>query len=287
MPPFSHMEILMNPSILARYNRPVFFYFWSITIPWFCWFLAGYLSQLPQAADYAWLQGTLGMAGLLAPIAVAAWLFAADPLLLADLKARLFTRRGLNAPIVAFTLLFPPLSIIVAMTISLAFGYSADQFVISGSPSFSSALFSPWFILLFAALVEELAWHTYGTDTLLRRFNLFTTSIIFALFWGAWHLPLATIKGYYQANLVAEGWQYGVNFLVSVFMFVFIMNWVYAKAGRNVWIAVLFHAVANISNEIFAAHPASKIIQSGLFLLLAAYLLTRDRKLFFQRGSIA
>ena len=50
----------MNPSILARYNRPVFFYFWSITIPWFCWFLAGYLSQLPQAADYAWLQGTLG-----------------------------------------------------------------------------------------------------------------------------------------------------------------------------------------------------------------------------------
>ena len=61
----------MNP-ILARYNRPVFFYFWSITIPWFCWFLAGYLSQLPQAADYAWLQGTLGMAGLLAPIAVAA-----------------------------------------------------------------------------------------------------------------------------------------------------------------------------------------------------------------------
>ena len=227
------------------------------------------------------------MAGLLAPIAVAAWLFAADPLLLADLKARLFTRRGLNAPIVAFTLLFPPLSIIVAMAISLAFGYSADQFVISGSPSFSSALFSPWFILLFAALVEELAWHTYGTDTLLRRFNLFTTSIIFALFWGAWHLPLATIKGYYQANLVAEGWQYGVNFLVSVFMFVFIMNWVYAKAGRNVWIAVLFHAVANISNEIFAAHPASKIIQSGLFLILAAYLLTRDRKLFFQRGSIA
>ena len=51
MPPFSHMEILMNPSILARYNRPVFFYFWSITIPWFCWFLAGYLRQLPQAAD--------------------------------------------------------------------------------------------------------------------------------------------------------------------------------------------------------------------------------------------
>ena len=143
MPPFSHMEILMNPSILARYNRPVFFYFWSITIPWFCWFLAGYLSQLPQAADYAWLQGTLGMAGLLAPIAVAAWLFAADPLLLADLKARLFTRRGLNAPIVAFTLLFPPLSIIVAMAISLAFGYSADQFVISGSPSFSSALSLP------------------------------------------------------------------------------------------------------------------------------------------------
>ena len=210
----------MNP-ILARYNRPVFFYFWSIVIPWFCWFLAGYISRLPQAADYAWLQGTLGIAGLLAPIAVAAWLFAADPVLLVDLKARLFTRRGLNWRVLSFTLLFPPLS------------------------------------------------------------------IIFAFFWVAWHLPLASIKGYYQANLVAEGWQYGVNFIVSVFMFVFIMNWLYAKAGRNVWIAVLFHAVANLSNEIFATHPDSKIIQSGLFLLLAAYFLIHDRKLFFQRGSVA
>ena len=276
----------MNP-ILARYNRPVFFYFWSIVIPWFCWFLAGYISRLPQAADYAWLQGTLGIAGLLAPIAVAAWLFAADPVLLADLTTRLFTRRGLNWRVVTFTLLFPPLSIIAAMAISLAFGHSTDQFVISGAPSFTSALFSPWFLLVFAALVEELAWHTYGTDTLLRRFNLFNASVIFAFFWVAWHLPLASIKGYYQANLVAESWQYGVNFIVSVFMFVFIMNWLYAKAGRNVWIAVLFHAVANLSNEIFATHPDSKIIQSGLFLLLAAYFLIHDRKLFFQRGSVA
>ena len=180
--------------------------------------------------------------------------------------------------------LYPGLPNIAAPTVPLDLWQSADGFRQPETPAGSSQTIR---ILLGQPTFADAAANITLADTLLRRFNLFTTSIIFAVFWAAWHLPLASIKGYYQANLVAEGWQYGVNFLVSIFMFVFIMNWVYAKAGRNIWIAVLFHAVANLSNEIFATHPASKIIQSGLFLLLAAYLLTRDRKLFFQRGSIA
>ncbi len=64
---------------------------------------------------------------------------------------------------------------VMAQLISLLFGHSISQFYISGSPSFTSAVFSPWFILLFAPIVEELAWHTYGTDTLRRKFNLFNT----------------------------------------------------------------------------------------------------------------
>ena len=271
---------------LNAYDRPGFFYLWSFLIPCVCWLAAGYISHTPGLDIHTTLQGALGIIGLAAPTAVAAWLFLQKPVLLADLKPRL-SLRSIRLRYLLAAVFIGPVTLVLAQLISLAFGYSAEQFRITGHPSFTSALFSPWLLLVLAPLLEELAWHSYGTDVLLARYRLITANLLFFAYWFLWHIPLASIKGYYQANLVAEGWQYGVNFLVSVFMFVFIMNWVYAKAGRNVWIAVLFHAVANISNEIFTAHPASKIIQSGLFLMLAAYLLTRDRKLFFQRGSIA
>jgi len=77
--------------------------------------------------------------------------------------------------------------------------------VISGDPSFSSGmLVSAWFLIMFAPVVEELAWHSYGTDALRQRFSLFTTSMIFAVYWVLWHLPLGFVKGYYQNQVVVE-----------------------------------------------------------------------------------
>jgi abortive infection protein len=68
---------------------------------------------------------------------------------------------------------------------------------------------------------------------------------------------------------------------MSLFSFVFIINWLYYKSGRNVLVVILFHLVANVSNEIFATHPDSKVIQTGLFALLMGYILVKERKLFF------
>ncbi len=66
------------------------------------------------------------------------------------------------------------------------------------------------FLLIMAPLIEELAWHSYGTDCLRARFNLFNASTIFAFFWGIWHIPLGTINGYYQSELVEAGWIHSV-----------------------------------------------------------------------------
>ncbi|MEB3037518.1 CPBP family intramembrane glutamate endopeptidase, partial [Capnocytophaga ochracea] len=43
------------------------------------------------------------------------------------------------------------------------------------------------------------------------------------------------------------------------------------------------HLVANVSNEIFANHTYSKLIQTGLFALLVGYILIKERRLFFSR----
>jgi membrane protease YdiL (CAAX protease family) len=105
--------------------------------------------------------------------------------------------------------------------------------------------------------------------------------MIFALFWGLWHIPLSFINNYYQSNIVETGWIYGVNFLVSIFPFVIIMNWLYYKSNRNIIVPIVFHITAGYFNEIFATHPDSKVIQMGILLVVAGVILVRDRKFFF------
>ena len=274
--------------MIEKYNKPIFFYGFSLVIPWVLWFAAAYISHLPAGNHYlAITQGILGILGLVAPVFVAAYLFLSNRELFTDLKQRFFRMKGFSPIYTAFSILLILVSMVIAQLLSVLFGHSIDQFYISGHPSFASALFSPWFILIFAPVVEELAWHSYGTDTLRRRFNLFTTSVIFAIYWVFWHLPLSFIKGYYHSNVVTEGWLYSINFIFSLFVFVILINWLYFKTSRNLLIAVLFHLSANISNEIFATHPDSKVIQTGILFVIAIVVLVKERKMFFIKETMA
>lgn len=174
-------------------------------------------------------------------------------------------------------------SLLLAQAISLLFGYSAEQFSFSGGTSFSAGILPGWFLLFLAPLVEEVAWHSYGTDCLRARMNLLWTCLVFALFWALWHFPLAFIEGYYHSNVAESGVLYSLNFAVSLIPFVLLMNWLYYKTGRNVLVAVVFHIIAGLFGEMFATHPDSKVIQTGLLLLLSAGLLLGDREFFLAR----
>ena len=274
----------MENKIIEKYNKPVFFYGLSLLIPWVLWFTVAYISHFQEQNSFLiFSQGLLAILGLLAPMFVAAYLFLSDKELFNDLKKRFICQKGFNPiyTLLAFSLIF--VSMVIAQLISLLFGHSIDQFHISGTPSFTSALFSPWFILLFAPVVEELAWHSYGTDALRQRFNLFTTSMIFSLYWAFWHLPLSFIDGYYHSNVVAEGLLYSLNYVFSLFVFVILMNWLYYKTNRNIFITIIFHCSANVSNEIFATHPDSKVIQTVLLLIITIVVLLKEKEMFFRK----
>jgi len=273
--------------MLEKYNRPFLFYGLSLIIPWGLWFTVAYLSHLDgQTGAVKFFEQFLGIAGLVSPVFVAGYLFLSNRDLTADLKNRIFNVKEFNVVYLVVTFALIPLSIICAQFISVLFGHSLSQFHISGKPTFTSVVFSPWFILIFAPVVEELAWHTYGTDTLRRKFNLFLTSIIFSVYWVLWHVPLSFIKGYYHSNVVEEGLLHSLNFFFSLFVFVILMNWLYYKTKRNIFIAIIFHLTANISNEIFATHPDSKVIQTALLLAATIYVLAKDRKMFFMKERL-
>ncbi|QIM62381.1 CAAX protease [Pasteurellaceae bacterium Orientalotternb1] len=269
-----------------KHYRPLFFFSFSLLVPWALWFAAAYLSHRSDAQHYQQLQLGLSLLGLISPALLAGYLLLQNPSLNRKLFSRLFSFRTIPTRYFIMAILLLPASLILAQLLSLLLGYSTEQFVISGSPSFTSVLLSPWIMLISAAVVEELAWHSYGTDALLSRFSLFTTSIIFTLYWAIWHLPLAFIKGYYHSELVQQGAVYIINFVLSMVVFILLMNWLYMKCGRSILIAMLFHLSANLGNEIFATHPDSKIIQTLLLVILTTWVVCKERFLFFQTNHL-
>jgi len=267
---------------IKAYKQPILFYGLSTIIPWVLWCIAGYGSHHFNR-EAGILTSSIAFLGLLAPLIIALCLILPSKELKQDLLSRFFNFKSIKLKYFIGACLLMVTSILVAQLISVGFGYSFHQFRITGGYTFTSGVFPVLFLLIFAPIIEELAWHTYGTDCLRRRFNLFKTSMLFALFWGLWHIPLSCIKDYYQHNLVESGIIYSLNFLVSLFPFVIIMNWLYYKANRNILIPVIFHITAGYFNEIFATHPMSKVIQTVLLLFLSAYLIHHDKEFFFNQ----
>jgi membrane protease YdiL (CAAX protease family) len=269
---------------IRKYKNPVLFYSVSTIIPWVFWFAAGYVSHLtPYSNQNLQYASILGLIGLLGPVGVTWWLASKNPDLRADILGRIFNLRSFRPIYLILSCTLMLASILSAQAISLLFGYSPAQFTITGHFTFSSGIFPVWFMLIIAPIIEELAWHSYGTDCLRNRMNLFKTSLLFGVFWGIWHVPLSTIRDYYQSNLVQTGWIYGVNFLVSIVPYVLLMNWLYYKAKRNIIIPIIFHISAVYFNEIFATNPDSKIIQTILLLILATVLILKEKDFFFKR----
>lgn len=272
---------------ITKYKHPFCFYSLATIIPWIFWFAAGYVSHItPYDDKYLNIASVLGFVGLLAPLGVAYWLIVDDPTLRADVSARLFNLKSVRPVYILLTGFLMLASILLAQAISLLFGYSPSQFAITGHFTFSSGIFPVWFMLLVAPIIEELAWHSYGTDCLRNRMNLFKTSLLFGVFWGIWHVPLSTIRDYFQSNLVQTGWIYGANFLVSIIPFVLLMNWLYYKTGRNILVVIVFHITAVFFNEIFATHPDSKIIQTILLLALTTTIILKDKEFFLNRDLV-
>ncbi len=276
--------IKQKNQIIKKYKSPLLFYFLSISIPWSLWFLSAWLShQTPFTRTLEWATGICSFAGLLAPFIIALFFMLPDKELRKDFLNRFFNFNSIKREYILIAFFLMLLSILAAQAISLFFGYSANQFELRGTFTFTSALFPVWFLLISAPMIEELAWHSYGTDSLVSRFNLFTASMIFAAYWACWHFPLSFINGYYHSNLIESGLLYSLNFVVSMIPFVLIMNWLYYKSNRNILLPVVFHIASGLFNEIFATHPMSKVIQTGLLLIIALYLVITDRELFFKR----
>jgi membrane protease YdiL (CAAX protease family) len=186
--------------IIQKYKHPILFYCLATLIPWAFWFTAGYISRItPHSDEYLSIASAVAFLGLLGPVGVSWWLIRKDAALRSDIYRRLFNFKSVKPIYIIIACCLMPVSILLAQAISLLFGYSTSQFIITGSFTFTSGIFPVWFMLVIAPVLEELGWHSYGTDCLRSKMNLFKTSLVFGLFWGIWHMPLGSIRDYYQS----------------------------------------------------------------------------------------
>lgn len=247
------------------------------------WLAADALSHRPDQTPAAQLGTTvLSLAGLIAPALVAWSMVRRRPELRADVLRRLVAVRSVPRWTILCAALLLPGALIVATAISVLAGGDPAQLLPRDGASFTAGLLRAWFVLIGAAVLEELAWHSYGTDALLARSSVLVTSLLFGVDWVLWHLPLAGIRGFYQAEVVEQGWLTSLTFVVSIVAFVLLMNWVYLRSGRSIGIAILFHAAANVGNELLQTSPETKAIQTGLLLVVCVALLWHDRHLLLR-----
>jgi len=93
-------------------------------------------------------------------------------------------------------------------------------------------------VIILIALGEEYGWRGFLLPKLMKKFNLFYSSIILGLIWGFWHFP---------AYLIGTGVPLEMNFMVFllwVILGTLFISWIYYYT-KSVLTSILAHISAN------------------------------------------
>jgi membrane protease YdiL (CAAX protease family) len=264
--------------------KPTRFFVITFLLTWICGFIAAYFSYQPGGQT---LQVLFMIPGLFAPFIAALIMIsgANHRALRKDFWERLSLRK-IKLSYLPVILLIMPFALFLATALSVLFGHSADQFRLSSGFAImgGQALLS-LIILFLAPTFEELGWRGYGVDSIRSRFNLFTTSLLFGVLWGLWHVPLFFTNGYYQHELWTTSIVYVINFFAQVLVATIVMNWVYYRNNRSIIAAILFHFMLNLFSVLFQTEQFTKCIITIVLLVISVVVVARNRAFFFDEAN--
>jgi membrane protease YdiL (CAAX protease family) len=248
-----------------------------------CWGVGGYMSFEPDLMVYFMLPMLLG---LMVPAIVAIALIWLQPVsaMKRDFTQRLLSFRLIRPWVFLLSLTLIPLSVVLSILISLAFNGSTEQFKVSEAFSFSSGFVPVLALLFMAAVFEELGWRGYGFESLEKGRSFLTASVIFGVIWSLWHLPLLWVNQSYQYEIYQQNPWYAVNFFLGTAVLGIIVSWVCHINQRSILVAILFHFVVNLSQEILSMTQQTKIIQTFVLTCFALMIIMNQRSLFRRQG---
>ncbi len=195
---------------------------------------------------------------------------------------RLFKLRLIDPISLLPILLIMPATVVISALISLLFGQPLSQFQFAEGFPFSAGYIPMFIIITLAAIFEEVGWRGYGVNSLNVNRNFFKTTLIFAVLWAAWHLPLIFINGYYHHEIMKMNVIYGINFFVSVIPMAFLISWMWNANQRSIPAAILFHLVTNISMEALQVTQITKCIVTFVLIVVAVIVVYLHQYMFFE-----
>ena len=121
--------------------------------------------------------------------------------------------------------------------------------------------------MLFGGGLEEASWRHILQPEMEKKYNFIVSTLVVAVIWFVWHLPLFYIQATAQdgLNLVA--------FSVRVFGFSFALAAV-KKITSSTWLCVLFHCLVNALTQVY--HVGDSIdgdIVSAVILIVVSLIL--------------
>lgn len=266
-------------SVKLRTRARIFFilaFGWSILF-WTLSEVLGGIDQFPGSI----LQYVGGAGPLVAALILVHFLEL--PTFRREFWSRTFDPRRIPRRWVAAALLVHP--IILFVTIALDSGLGGKPEIQTATLTDPVAMMSlVFFVFIFGPLPEEMGWRGVGFETLLRRFNALSASLLLGTAWAAWHIPLFLIDGTFQNQLGFGSIRFWL-FLASNVPLTVIITWVYNHTDRSILSAALVHFSGNIIGALLTKTDRFALIElvglsivaTVLVLRLGADLRYRDR----------
>jgi uncharacterized protein len=179
-------------------------------------------------------------------------------------------RRSLDYRLIKNRMWYAPILLLMPATAALAYLTMRVLDLPLPAPALSIWTVPALFLLfLLPALAEELGWSGYALDPLQNRWSALLASLVIGLVWAAWHIvPLLQVGR-------APGWI--AWWCAGTVATRVLHTWLYNNTGKSVFGAALFHAMTNVSWQMFPNHGSHYDPRiSGIILVMVALCVTAE-----------
>jgi membrane protease YdiL (CAAX protease family) len=256
---------------MARFSHLAGFYGLACLLTWSCW--------LPILAEKRGLLSLYGRTELLATlgqfgpfIAAVFWIWIEQGGSgIRDLCRRML-RANVSPACLVVALLLPPVLFSAAIGINVWLGNQTAPTLQFPEPV-GTTLHFLINLAIGGSLGEEPGWRGYALPRLRKRFGVLLGSIILALAWACWHLPL-----WWIAEVPSSFPIYVLGMIPLTILFTWLDEW----SKGSVLVALLFHASLNTSLIRLPVFPAIVIVNLLFWLVALPIVVSHGRAWLFR-----